>query len=178
MRPLSFSKREESSSLRSVSLFLLASSLSFFNAAFSISSCLIFLSSSSSSLGIDASSTLIDAQASSTKSIALSGKNLEVKYLLDKVDAAIKALSVILTPWKDSNLFFKPLRIVIVSSTEGSLIITGWNLLSSARSFSMYSLYSFRVVAPIQSISPLASIGFNILDASSAPSVLPAPTIR
>ena len=41
----------------------------------------------------------------------------------------------------------------------------------------MYSLYSSRVVAPIQCNSPRASIGFNILPASMAPSVFPAPTM-
>ena len=41
----------------------------------------------------------------------------------------------------------------------------------------MYCLYSSSVVAPIQCSSPLASIGLSILPASSAPSVLPAPTI-
>ena len=120
----------------------------------------------------------MEAQASSTKSIALSGRNLDVRYLLDKDAAAIKALSVIFTPWNDSNLFLSPLRIVTVSSTDGSLTMTGWKRLSKARSFSIYSLYSFKVVAPIQSISPLASIGLSILEASRAPSVLPAPTIR
>ena len=65
----------------------------------------------------------------------------------------------------------------MVSSTVGSKTITGWNLLSSALSFSMYFLYSSKVVAPIQCSSPLASIGFNILPASMLPSVLPAPTM-
>ena len=65
----------------------------------------------------------------------------------------------------------------IVSSTVGSSTITGWNRLSSAGSFSIYFRYSSRVVAPIQCNSPLASIGFSILPASSAPSVFPAPTI-
>ena len=41
----------------------------------------------------------------------------------------------------------------------------------------MYSLYSFRVVAPITLISPRASIGFIMFDASIAPSLLPAPTM-
>ncbi len=65
----------------------------------------------------------------------------------------------------------------IVSSTLGSFTITFWNLLSRAGSFSIYFLYSSRVVAPIAWSSPRASIGFNKLDASIAPSVLPAPTI-
>ena len=60
----------------------------------------------------------------------------------------------------------------------GSSIMTGWKRRSRAASFSMYCLYSSRVVAPIQCSSPLASMGFNILPASMAPSVLPAPTIR
>ena len=38
--------------------------------------------------------------------------------------------------------------------------------------------YSFNVVAPIQSISPLANIGLSILPASRDPSALPAPTIK
>ena len=41
----------------------------------------------------------------------------------------------------------------------------------------MYFLYSSSVVAPIQSISPRASIGFKRFPASIAPSPLPAPTI-
>ena len=65
----------------------------------------------------------------------------------------------------------------MVSSTVGSLTITGWNRRSRAGSFSTYCLYSFSVVAPIQCNSPLASIGFSRLPASIAPSVLPAPTI-
>ena len=121
---------------------------------------------------------LIEAHASSIKSIALSGKNLSVIYLLDSVAALTKAASVILTPWNDSNLSFNPLRIEIVSSTVGSVTNTFWNLLSNAASFSIYILYSFNVVAPIQCSSPRASIGFNILEASKAPSDFPAPTIK
>jgi ATP-dependent Clp protease ATP-binding subunit ClpB len=48
---------------------------------------------------------------------------------------------------------------------------------SRAASFSMYSRYSFSVVAPIQCKSPRASAGLSILPASIAPSALPAPTI-
>ena len=39
---------------------------------------------------------------------------------------------------------------LMVSSTVGSDTITGWKRLSSAGSFSIYCLYSSRVVAPIQ----------------------------
>ena len=66
---------------------------------------------------------------------------------------------------------------VMVSSTLGSSAITGWNLRSRAASFSIYFLYSSRVVAPIQWSSPLASIGLRRFPASIAPSVFPAPTI-
>ena len=66
----------------------------------------------------------------------------------------------------------------MVSSTVGSSTSTGWNLLSNAASFSIYWRYSSKVVAPIQCSSPLASIGFNILEASIAPSLFPAPTIK
>ena len=55
--------------------------------------------------------------------------------------------------------------------------VIGWNLLSSAASFSMYLRYSTIVVAPISCSSPLARDGFRILDASIAPSAPPAPMI-
>ena len=132
---------------------------------------------SSISAGMESISVLISAHASSTRSIALSGRNLSEIYLCERVAAAIRAASCILTPWKTSYLSLSPLSIEIVSATVGSSTITGWNLLSSAASFSMYSLYSSRVVAPIQCSSPLASIGFKRLPASIAPSVLPAPTM-
>ena len=51
----------------------------------------------------------------------------------------------------------------------------GWNLLSSAASFSKYFLNSSSVVAPISWISPLDNAGFKILDASSVPFAPPAP---
>ena len=65
----------------------------------------------------------------------------------------------------------------IVSSVVGSSTFTGWNLLSSAASFSKYFLYSLTVVAPMICISPLASAGFKILAASIEPSAPPAPII-
>ena len=85
---------------------------------------------------------------------------------------------MILTPWKTSYRSLSPLKIAIVSSTVGSSTITGWKRRSRALSFSIYWRYSSSVVAPIQCSSPLASIGFNMLPASIAPSVLPAPTIK
>ena len=85
---------------------------------------------------------------------------------------------MILTPWKASKRSFKPLKIEIVSSTDGSVTKTFWKRLSRAASFSIYSRYSFNVVAPIQCNSPRASIGFSIFEASRAPSDLPAPTIK
>ena len=121
--------------------------------------------------------TRIVAQASSIKSIALSGKYLSVIYLFESVAAETNAASEIDTPWWTSNLDFKPLSIVIVSDTVGSFTSTFWNLRSKAPSSSIYLRYSFKVVAPIKWISPLASIGFNIFPASIAPSNLPAPTI-
>ncbi len=152
-------------------LVLDAASVSFFRACLSISSCLARLSSSSSSAGILSISILKRAVASSIKSIALSGINRSAIYLLAKWAAATNALSFILTPWWISYFSFNPRRIETVSST-----ITGWNLLSSAASFSIYFLYSSRVVAPMQCSSPLARDGFKIFAASIAPSVAPAPT--
>ena len=65
---------------------------------------------------------------------------------------------------------------LIVSSTVGSPIITGWKRRSSAASFSMYLRYSSSVVAPTVCSSPRASIGLSMLEASIEPSAAPAPT--
>ena len=81
------------------------------------------------------------------------------------------------TLWWISKRSFNPRRIEIVSSTVGSCTSTFWKRRSNALSFSMFSRYSSRVVAPIQCNSPRANIGFSKLPASIEPSVLPAPTI-
>mmetsp|Transcript_88408 Transcript_88408/g.153472 ORF Transcript_88408/g.153472 Transcript_88408/m.153472 type:complete len:315 (+) Transcript_88408:1283-2227(+) len=54
--------------------------------------------------------------------------------------------------------------------------MTGWKRRSRAASFSMCLRYSSRVVAPITCSSPRAMAGFRRLEASMAPSALPAPT--
>ena len=64
----------------------------------------------------------------------------------------------------------------MVSSTVGSLTNTGWKRRASAASFSTCLRYSSSVVAPMQCSSPRASAGFSRLEASIAPSALPAPT--
>ena len=64
----------------------------------------------------------------------------------------------------------------MVSSTVGSSTKTGWKRRASAASFSTYLRYSSSVVAPTQCSSPRASAGFRRLEASIAPSALPAPT--
>ena len=107
----------------------------------------------------------------------MSGKNLSLMYLTDILTAASIAWSVIFTPWCASYLSLIPFKIVIVSFSVGSFTVTGLNLLSKAESFSMYFLYSFKVVAPTSCISPLARSGFRIFAASIAPSAAPAPTI-
>ncbi len=63
-----------------------------------------------------------------------------------------------------------------MSSTVGWLTNTGWNRRASAASFSTCLRYSSSVVAPMQCSSPRASAGFSRLEASIAPSALPAPT--
>ena len=68
-----------------------------------------------------------------------------------------------------------PRRIEIVSSTDGSLTKTGWKRRASAASFSICLRYSSSVVAPTQCSSPRARAGFSMLEASIAPSALPAP---
>ena len=69
------------------------------------------------------------------------------------------------------------LRISNVSSFVEPSTITFWNLLSNAPSFSKFLRYSSRVVAPIHWISPRASAGLNIFEASNEPEELPAPTM-
>jgi len=115
--------------------------------------------------------------ASSIISIALSGKNLSFTYLADILTAASIPSSVISTLWWFSYSFLRPFNISIVSSMVGSSTTTGWKRLSNAASFSTYLRYSSIVVAPINWISPLAKEGFNILEASIAPSAPPAPII-
>mmetsp|Transcript_40638 Transcript_40638/g.67952 ORF Transcript_40638/g.67952 Transcript_40638/m.67952 type:complete len:224 (+) Transcript_40638:2940-3611(+) len=58
----------------------------------------------------------------------------------------------------------------------GSGTVTGWKRRSRAASFSMCLRYSSKVVAPMIWSWPRASAGFRRLDASMAPSALPAPT--
>ena len=65
----------------------------------------------------------------------------------------------------------------MVSSTDGSPTSTGWKRRSSAASFSTYLRYSSRVVAPTTRSSPRASMGLSMLEASTAPSAPPAPTM-
>ena len=96
---------------------------------------------------------------------------------MDNFTAASIASSVIFTLWCASYLSLIPFKIWIVSFSDGSFTVTGLNLLSRAASFSINFLYSFKVVAPTNWISPLASNGFKILAASIAPSAAPAPTI-
>ena len=79
------------------------------------------------------------------------------------------------TPWCCSYLSFRPRRIEMVSSTVGSATKIGWKRRASAASFSTCLRYSSSVVAPMQCSSPRASAGFSRLDASIAPSALPAP---
>ena len=64
----------------------------------------------------------------------------------------------------------------MVSSTLGSPTNTGWKRRASAASFSTCLRYSSSVVAPMQCSSPRASAGLSRLEASIAPSALPAPT--
>ena len=98
-------------------------------------------------------------------------------YRFDSVAAATSASSPIVTLWCASYRCFRPRRMAIVSSTDGSPTYTCWNRRSSAGSFSTFSRYSSSVVAPIRRSSPRASMGFNILPASIEPSAAPAPTI-
>ena len=145
--------------------------------SFSLSNVTIFSSISFMLSGIVYVLIFILEAASSIKSMALSGKNLSLMYLVDNSTAAFIAPSEIFTLWWASYLSLKPSNILIVSSSVGSPTVTGLNLLSNALSFSIYFLYSFKVVAPTTWTSPLAKSGFSIFAASTAPSAEPAPTI-
>ena len=115
--------------------------------------------------------------ASSNASIALSGRNLSVIYLLVSLTQAEIASSVYSTLWCSSYLILILFKISTVSSSLVGSIIIFWNLLSKAPSFSIEVLYSSNVVAPIHCTSPLARAGLNIFDASKLPVAPPAPTI-
>ncbi len=110
------------------------------------------------------------------RSIALSGRNRSPMYRSESSAAATIASSGIRTRWKASYRSLSPRSTMIVSSTVGSRISTGWNRRSSAGSFSTFFRYSSIVVAPITWSSPRASAGFSMFEASIAPSAAPAPT--
>ena len=117
--------------------------------------------------------------ASSTRSIALSGKYLSAIYLDESLTALLIASSVIFTLWCASYLSRRPLKISIASSSVGSPTVTGWNLLSSAASFSIFFLYSLIVVAPIMKrimsfAAITSSIAFLILSSKSPRYFVPA----
>mmetsp|Transcript_1072 Transcript_1072/g.1200 ORF Transcript_1072/g.1200 Transcript_1072/m.1200 type:complete len:200 (-) Transcript_1072:1261-1860(-) len=116
--------------------------------------------------------------ASSSRSIALSGKNRSAMYRSLSLAAVVNALGVYSTPWNSSYRGVMIFRISIVSSTVGSLITKGWNLRSSAPSFSIYRRYSGVVVAPNIRNSPRANAGFRRLAAFMAPSPPPPVPIK
>jgi hypothetical protein len=153
-----------------------AVSLSFFSASRSILSWMMRRSSSSSSSGLESICMRRREAASSIRSIALSGRKRSRCNGPTVVAAATSAASEMRTPWWSSYFSFRPRRIEIVSSTVGSPTKTGWKRRASAASFSICLRYSSSVVAPTQCKSPRASAGFSRLDASIAPSALPAPT--
>ena len=176
---LNFLKLFSSSIISFSSFWLLSSdflSVSFFKLSNSILFWSNFLSIWSNSSGFESICNLILDAASSIKSIALSGKNLSLIYLCDNSTADMIAESRIFTPWCTSYFSFNPLRIDIEFLLDGSSTNICWNLLANAASFSILSLYSFNVVAPIQCNSPLARAGLRRFDASIAPSAFPAPT--
>ncbi len=113
--------------------------------------------------------------ASSMRSIALSGSCRPEMYRFDRLAAATRAESLMVTLWCASYRSLSPRRIATVSSTLGSPTNTCWKRRSSAASFSMYSRYSSSVVAPISRSSPRASIGLSMFDAATDPSPPPAP---
>ena len=79
---------------------------------------------------------------SSITSMALSGRKRSFIYRSDSSAIAFTAFFEYLTSWCSSYLLCSPLRISLVSLTDGSSTSIFWNLLDSARSFSIWFLYS------------------------------------
>mmetsp|Transcript_38609 Transcript_38609/g.123753 ORF Transcript_38609/g.123753 Transcript_38609/m.123753 type:complete len:402 (-) Transcript_38609:500-1705(-) len=115
------------------------------------------------------------APASSNKSIALSGMYRSLMYLEAIVAADSTVSAEYRTMWCSSYLGCNPCKISMVSATDGSMTMTGWNLRSRAASFSTYLRYSSSVVAPTHWSPERARAGFKIFAASMAPSAAPAP---
>mmetsp|Transcript_1660 Transcript_1660/g.5082 ORF Transcript_1660/g.5082 Transcript_1660/m.5082 type:complete len:263 (-) Transcript_1660:983-1771(-) len=144
----------------------------------SICNLIISRSIASKAVGFEVISIFNFAADSSTKSMALSGRYLSAMYLSDKLAASTNAASEIETPWCNSYLSRKPLKIETVSSTDGSSTKTCWKRLSNAGSFSICCRNSSKVVAPTHRSSPRPNIGFNKFPASipPPPPFPPAPT--
>ena len=121
--------------------------------------------------------TFVVAPASSNTSMALSGIALSIMYLEDSLTHSSMASSVYFTLWCFSYFSLIFIKIVLVCSSVGSSTRTCWKRLVSAPSFSMFSRYSSRVVAPMICISPLANAGLKMFEASNEPDEFPAPTI-
>ena len=116
------------------------------------------------------------APASSITSIALSGRCRSLMNLAESSAAACSAAGAYLTLWCSSKRDFRPFRISIVCSTEGSTTSTFWKRRDSAASFSKMPRYSVKVVAPMHFIAPELSAGLSRLLASSVPpEAAPAP---
>ena len=93
--------------------------------------------------------TRMCAAASSARSMALSGRNRSFIYRAERSTAAVSAASDIFTPWCFSRPWRTAPSIFRLSLRDGSAIFTGWNLRSSAASFSIWRRYSSGVVAPM-----------------------------
>jgi ATP-dependent Clp protease ATP-binding subunit ClpA len=94
----------------------------------------------------------------------------------DSSAAACSAPSAYFTLWCSSKRDFKPLRISMVCSTEGSTTSTFWKRRDKAASFSKMPRYSVKVVAPMHLSWPELSAGLSRLDASRVPpEAAPAP---
>ena len=90
---------------------------------------------------------------------------------------ALRAESVYCTRWWSSYFCLMFWRMVRVSCGVVASTRIFWKRRSRAPSFSIYWRYSSRVVVPMHWISPRARAGLNMLEASSEPLALPAPTM-
>ena len=112
-----------------VCCFLSSAASSYFSdliaCSFLTESSSICVSSFLISFGTTNASSLVLEEASSIRSIALSGRNLSLIYLLESLTAAHTASSVITTLWCSSYLGLSPISMSIASSSVGSSTLTG-----------------------------------------------------
>ena len=109
--------------------------------------------------------------------MALSGRKRSLMYFALAVTAYSTASSVYVTLWNASYRGSRPRIIFTVSSVDGSSMSICWNLRIMPCDLEKYLLNSSYVVLPMKRMSPFSMYGFRMFEASSEPSIFPAPTM-